>query len=176
MKNNFWQTLGKAVSALLVWGAVTAILLTASCAHQKVPVVLVNMTGVLGQTTCDSSGNTVVLVNMADPARANAYGVEYITLHEQIHVSQIQKIHIAQIKREGDCRAFMRKYNEDKNFAFQMEAEAYCGELEFRVLKGWDRNQLWTSLVAHFKGLYDWLTVEQIVEKLPCQGEKPQRK
>lgn len=147
--------------ALVGW-AVFTICIT-GCAPKRVPVVWANLSGpYLGFTTCDTTGQVVILLNASDEVNMADYGLGHVLLHEQIHVTQVA--------REGSCRKFMKKYNEDKKFAFDIEAEAYCGELEFRVLKGASRVTLFANLVRHMKTMAPFWTPEQVAEALPCNG------
>lgn len=147
--------------ALVAWSVMT--ILITGCAPKYVPVVWVPMPGPnLGVTTCDTAGQVVIILNASDEVHMEEYGLGHVLLHEQIHVSQVQKA--------GSCRQFMKKYNEDKKFAFDIEAEAYCGELEFRVLKGASRVTLFANLVRHMKTMAPFWSPEQVAEALPCSG------
>lgn len=162
IKQRFNKRLVLSFVALLLWSVMT-ICITGCSLKTSTTVVQVEMQGqVLGRTTCDTAGNTVILINGSNPGAMETYGYGYVLLHEQTHVNQA--------KREGSCRKFITKYHADSTYAFQSEAEAYCGELEVRALKGIDRNSLIIGLVNHLKFLFPFYSLTEIAEKLPCNG------
>ena len=82
--------------------------------------------GMSGQTLCDLNGVPTVVVSHL--LLGNDMELNAVLVHERVHVRQVQ--------RHGNCNAFMFAYTNSVQFRIEVEAEAYCAELEYRVNHG----------------------------------------
>lgn len=73
-----------------------------------------------GMTTCALDDTPVIFV---DSRNLNNPRMPAVIKHE--------KVHVAQMTRYGGCKATQARYNSDRDFALQMEAEAYCADLRY---------------------------------------------
>lgn len=147
--------------ALVGWSLLTICITSCVPKPPQAIVVWAGMSGVLARMTCDTTGNQPVILLNAEQEQTHT-DKPFVLLHEQIHVSQMA--------RYGHCQKFIERYRDDKVFAFQMEAEAYCGELEVRVLKGEDRTRLFAGVLMRIARFSPYETYEGTVSRLPCYG------
>lgn len=147
------------IGLLLVLGGVVG---GFGCASRYTPIVRFP-TNAAGFTNCDQHNNPVVGIAGQVPIQE----VYFIRLHEEEHVRQIQKSKMG-------CRDFMERLAADANFRLQMEAEAYCVDLEARALAGYVRQPMVDSLAVHIqRNLANLLPLEEVKRRMPCGGSPP---
>lgn len=149
------------------WLAVSGILSIAmfllGCAtRQYVPIVRFDPNSA-GFTNCDQHGKPVIGIRGQIPIQ-EAY---FIRIHEERHVEQVRS-------SGKDCQDFMDRIAADPVFRLQMEADAYCADLEARALAGYMRQPMVDSLVTYMQRNYaNLLPIEKVRTFVPCAGDPP---
>lgn len=145
---------------IIFLAAVLLALLGCEAPAQVVEYTRAPLEGYDAITNCTESNNIVVIVanHVQDTAQ-----FRIVLLHENVHVKQI-------LSYEGKCQDFIKHFNENRFFAFKMEAEAYCVSLrqlqkEGKVRGGEDK------LAIYLRANYaPWLPLELVYNLLPCGG------
>lgn len=142
-----------AIAGSVLTGGLLITLLT-SCATPYVPVVVIPTSKAQGWTVCDQKGNpAIVYYNSVPPDYER-----FLLLHEWVHVSQV--------RRDGDCRRFLRKYAASELVRMESEAEAECVVVALAIIEGYpvDTRALW----EYFAQSYPNTSEEERAQALSC--------
>ena len=112
---------------------------------------------VYGLTNCDDDGQPTVYVR----ADLDSFERRFTLVHEFTHVGQS--------RRFSSCRAFLEKYMTDVDFAWEMEAEAYCAAYEARRAAGRATIGHWLGMLETMRRKFDpSLPLVDVPQYMPC--------
>lgn len=109
-----------ALIILLVVGFCASCKATSVVKYEPVPVVLTDSLEMMGKTVCDVNVNKpVVFVRRS----LRGVGMSEVVYHEMVHAKQA-------LEYGGGCNAILRRYSQDRIFAYEIEAQAYCETIQ----------------------------------------------
>ena len=108
-----------AVALILVVGFCASCRVPSGVRYEPVPVLMADSLPIMGKTVCDTRANKpVVFIRRG----LSGEGMSEVVYHEMVHAKQA-------LEYEGGCNALLRRYSQDRIFAYEVEAEAYCATI-----------------------------------------------
>ena len=150
------------VLALLLLGASCAPRPVLNLTSYEAPIISVPLdtaSHMLAFTKCDKDGHAVIVVSATGDEKELYYTIE----HEKTHVKQMQRLGLS-------CEQFQHRYTDDKDFRFQMEAEAYCIGFTLHVyMRDYNYTLSYPNFVDFVNTVFPDMTREEIYNGLPCK-------
>ncbi len=148
---------------LIVFLGVAVLRLLTGCVKPRQwvipPVPIQSDTVYVGATTCDANNNPVIRINAKYYSDTLSIPYKRLLMHEKVHVRQAIYY--------GDCHAFLKR-GEDPEFAFAVEAEAYCFVYNYEKDHGlehlWSEDRI-IELLASGTGFAS----QDVKAHLPCR-------